>query len=509
MAPQKPVTRQNVRPTCPTCGRPVKIIDLYCRISEDYDGDGGMRSVDDQEADGRISIDELGICCYVIGEVWKDPDKSAWKKKVVRKEFNQLMDRLEGRQADGLWVYDLTRFSRKPKEGERLIEIAESGLIVLSGDSQYDLSTPDGKKQFRDGMTAAAHESDRIQKRVRRGKRLKATKKGLSNAGYRGFAREGFGAEEDQVQREQEIISEVADRILGREPASVAECARDMNERGFRTVRGNLWDALALRRTLLSPALCGLVEYKGEVVPGKRLSGPHALTEEKWGDLKEFFDSRRRGRPVQSYLLTGLVRCGRCGNTLSGRLAPLKPPYVEDGAPRRTYLCLKIKRQRATPVGCAGISIDWRCLDELVRVAVLEKLSDEENADRVAERAAEARGRREELTDRIVARKRLAKDKARKAGLGELDEEEYESWREGHVRLMRDLQGELDGLGMPAAPSMAVGEVHSMWANGTPGQRRGMVQEAFPRLTVMRAAKGRWTDPADRIDWDGVSLPLP
>lgn len=506
MAPQKALSRANARPACATCGRPVKIIDLYCRISDDQDGSGGLRDVDDQEADGRMYIGELEICCYVIGEVWKDPDKSAWRKGVVRPEFNMLMERLEGGEADGMWVYDLTRFSRKPIEGERLIEIAERGLVILSGDSQYDLSTPDGKKSFRDGMSAAAHESDRIQKRVRNGKRRKA-KRGDSNAGTRGFARNAAGDDElqERIRREQEIVAEVADRILGREPVEV--CARDMNERGFVTVRGLQWNALALRRLLLAPSICGLVEYKGEIIAGKTLPGRHALTEEKWRELKEFFDSRRRGRPAGAYLLTGLVRCGRCGAVLYGRYETLKPPYKEDGAPKRTYMCIKLKRQRLTAVGCSGLSIDWRFLDAAVERAVLAKLGDVEDAAQRAAEAVEGEQRKEELVGRIARRKKLAKEIALKAGLGEMDEDEYEAWLVGHGRKMRDLKAELESLDVPAGPSTAASEVHAVWANGTFEQRRGLVQEAFPRLTVMPAVRGRWSDPADRIDWDGVSLP--
>jgi site-specific DNA recombinase len=503
MSPRKPVTRANKRPTC-TCGKPVKIIDLYCRISEDYDGDGGMRSVDDQETDGRLCIEELGNCCIRIGKVWKDPDLSAWKKGVVRPDFNLMMARLGAREADGIWVYDLSRFTRKPIEGERLIEMADQGFIVISMDSTYDLSTADGKMQFRDHMTRAAHESDKISQRSTRGKRLKAAK-GKSNASYAGFARHGNGGTEEQVEKEQKVIAEVARRILAREP--IGSCAEYMNKQGFRTRDGLLWDANCLKRTLTAPSLAGLVEYKEKIVPDKRLPGKHALTEQVWLDLAELFGSRRRGRPAGTYLLSGLVRCGKCGAFLYGTPAKRLAPY-KDGAERRIYLCRKIQRQGPVAVGCAGVSIDWRFLDDAVEAAVIEKLGNEEYADRLTGRAAEGQEQRSELLVRITGRKKLAKDKALKAGLGEIDEDEYEAWLVGHRRLMEKLNAELEALDVPEAPSTAAGEVRDRWDLGTEEERRAFVVEAFPRLTVTPAARGRWTDPADRMDWDGLSLPV-
>jgi hypothetical protein len=56
------------------------------------------------------------------------------------------MDRLESGASGGVIVFDMERFSRKPKEGERLIDAAERGLVVLDSDGEFDLTTASGKK---------------------------------------------------------------------------------------------------------------------------------------------------------------------------------------------------------------------------------------------------------------------------------------------------------------------------------------------------------------------------
>ena len=156
-------------------------LDIYCRISQDYDGT--LRSVESQEEDCRYAIAESGG--WELGKVFRDHAKSAWKLKVARPEFEQMMARLESREADGVMVYDLTRFTRKPMEGERLLDMAAQGIVVASITTTYNLRTADGRKQFRDAMTAAAFESDKISDRTRRRMRKKAAR-GRSNATLRG-----------------------------------------------------------------------------------------------------------------------------------------------------------------------------------------------------------------------------------------------------------------------------------------------------------------------------------
>jgi site-specific DNA recombinase len=103
------------------------------------------------------------------------------------------MARLEAGATDGVIVFDLARFSRRPIEGERLITAAERGLIVLDSEGEYDLTGASGKKQFRDHMSAAAYESDRLSTRFKRGKKLKAMA-GESNHSGRPFGFESDGA---------------------------------------------------------------------------------------------------------------------------------------------------------------------------------------------------------------------------------------------------------------------------------------------------------------------------
>jgi hypothetical protein len=48
-----------------------------------------------------------------------DPGRSAWDPAVKRPAWDELMDRLERGVSGGFIVFDLERFTRQPKDGER------------------------------------------------------------------------------------------------------------------------------------------------------------------------------------------------------------------------------------------------------------------------------------------------------------------------------------------------------------------------------------------------------
>lgn len=51
-------------------------------------------------------------------------------------------------------MFDLERFTRQPKDGERMIELAVRGLGVLDCESEYDLTTPNGEPHPARGWSA-------------------------------------------------------------------------------------------------------------------------------------------------------------------------------------------------------------------------------------------------------------------------------------------------------------------------------------------------------------------
>lgn len=491
----------------------LKIIDIYCRISQDYEGN--TRSVDSQEDDGRADVEARHGC--VVGVVHKDHAKSAWSPKVIREEWNALMARLESGAAHGVWVYDLSRFTRKPIEGERLIEAARRGLLVLSADSSYDLTTADGRKQFRDAMTAAAHESDKISQRTSRGKRKKAAK-GRSNAGRRPYAMPGYMPKpagwapgdpllmvsDEQLAAERAVIQEAARRLLGGE--SLNSIAQDFNRRGIPTAAGSEWDSQGLRSILKRSSMAGRVSYRGEDVADMVGAGDPVLDRPTWDALQVHFASRRRGPIPTRYLLSaGGLRCGICGSTLAGRPRSNVIPYP-DGARVREYWCA----YRKYGIGCGRLSIDQRYADEIVSTAVLDRLGDPAHADRLARSASRATAERSRLVAEIATAEDAGRAMADKMGRGEMRMDRYAAFEAGLDIRLAQLNAELNAIDGPESPTAAA-DAQARWdeaaESGNLTIQRRMVREAFPRLTIRPpSGRGPGALTLDRFDWDGRSL---
>ncbi len=245
--------------------------------------------------------------------MFKDNSLSAWNPKVVRPEWNQLMARLETGASDGVMVYDLTRFSRKIGEGERLVELDARGLRVWALAGEYDLTTADGRRHFREAMVAAAGESDKISERVKRGK-VRRARKGRHHGGGRPYAMPGNepappGWEigdprertpDDRVAAERAVVVDCYERLFGGE--SVSSVIRDLNtrvaagERAALPVSGVVWRRGVFVRSLCRPALAGLLIHNQEIV-GERARHPRRRYRRRGHRLGGGPGAQRRLRP--------------------------------------------------------------------------------------------------------------------------------------------------------------------------------------------------------------------
>jgi DNA invertase Pin-like site-specific DNA recombinase len=490
------------------------VIDVYARLS--YLADGTMVNVEEQVDMGQEDVEGRGA---VVGETFVDAAKSAWNPKVRRPQWEKLMARLESGESDGVWVLDVTRFSRKILEGERLVEVARRGRAVWSYSGGYNLATADGRKAFRDATTAAAAESDKISERTKRGKRRKA-KRGLPVARLPAFGTprwepkaEGWEPGDARVpvpaeviEAEREVVRECYRRLLAGE-TNVSALAWELNGRGVLTVNGKQWSRTTLVDMLLRPPLAGLVVVRGEIVGVERDADP-AVSREEWERMRALLAARRRGRPAgRVHPLSGLVRCGTCGRKLAGAVVRRRKVYG-DGTPYREYRC----RREAARAGCGANSIDARVAEAAVAEAVRTRLGDPRHTERVARRMSTASTRRAEVSRELAHLDEQMDElsqRTAKWGLKRVD-----AAMEPLLAQVEKLNAELADIEAPDSPARAVGDVTAEWdraeADGDVDAIRTMVKSALPNL-VLRAARGPGDHDPARFDWDGTTdgTPLP
>lgn len=171
------------------------------------------------------------------------------------------------------------------------------------------------------------------------------------------------------------IVQEAAARVLaGETPYAVAE---DLNSRGVATPRPNegppkdgggarRWDLTQVRRMLINPGYAGLRVHRGDVVGAA--DWPGLIGEaEHYALVAKLTDPRRRSQrdSTVKHLLTGIARCGVCGN--GARVLKQRESY-------HAYIC--------TPGFHVARKQQW--VDDFVTAVVIERLSRPDALDLLA-----------------------------------------------------------------------------------------------------------------------------
>ncbi|GAA4126889.1 recombinase family protein [Nocardioides fonticola] len=325
---------------------------LYARISQDTDGTG--LGVARQLEDCHRLADSLG---WPVAGEYVDNDISAYSGK-RRPEYQRMLSDIADGVIDAVIVYHLDRLTRRPLELEQFLAVLDQAGVrnvrFVSGPA--DLSTGDGLLVVRMLAAVAANESASKARRIMR----KNDQSAAAGQPHRGSTRP-FGYEADFVTinpTEAQIVREVAARYIAGE--SLRSVATDLNARGIPTVRGSEWRTSTLRNVLVNPRYAGQRVHRGQIV-GPGIWEPILSMEDHRRILAVSAEKQRAGRRTpQRYLLSGLLRCSRCG----------KPMYSSARVNRRRYVCI------AGPDhgGCGRMTISAEPVEEILAEAVLYRL---------------------------------------------------------------------------------------------------------------------------------------
>lgn len=297
---------------------------IYLRISDDANGTSTATAR--QLEDCRKLAEARG---WTVVDTFEDSDLSAFKRRVVRPEFERMVRAVQDGNLDVVLAWKLDRLSRRLRDFARLDEECEAaGARVVTLVDGIDTSTSAGRV-VASVMTAMARaESEGISVRGARKAREMAQQGRPATGGTRpfGYARDRMSINEPEAA----IIRECADRILAGE--SVRAVCRDLEARGIVSPSGKPWQPLPLRRMLMSGLLSAQREHGGTVTSGQ---WPAILTPETTERLRAVLQDPERRRSFsneRSYLLSGMLRCGLCGEPLVAR------PRLDHV---RRYVCAK------------------------------------------------------------------------------------------------------------------------------------------------------------------------
>lgn len=295
------------------------LVALYARISEDPNDTrlGVQRQVDDCEALARIRGWDT--------EHYIDNDRSAYKRKVVRPRFEDMLTDLTGGKVQGVVVYDLDRFARQPRDLERAIDIFDErpGLAFATVQGDINLATADGRTMARVMVAFANKSSADTGRRVAR-KHLENARSGKPVGGWR-----PFGWREDKTTLDPEeaaAMRRVIDYLLS--GGSFRTAAQTLTDMGYTTTAGGEWTHHTLRQYLRNPRLVGVRTHQRKVLlddegePVRGLWTP-LVDGDTWTELHELLSGAERRSRVprkgaRHYLLTGILFCGACSAPMYG-----------------------------------------------------------------------------------------------------------------------------------------------------------------------------------------------
>ncbi|GGQ15891.1 recombinase family protein [Streptosporangium pseudovulgare] len=359
----------------------------YQRASADKARD--EHTVTDQSKVNRMTAARLG---WRIVHAFTDNDKSAAKEGVIRDGFEAMLRVLRaGRLPDGTLVQGCVvvaedRLVRRAGDYERFVDAITSrdGRVFADARGSKDLYSEDVESMGLMGAVLSRMEVKKMRRRVTRWHRSRA-EDGVIPNGYRPFGWKDDKRTLDPVQSAA-IRKAVQEILAGR---SLNSIVRGWQERGFVTTRGNAWEAQTLKQLLRNPRLCGWRKINGEIVKdaaGIPVQGQWEaiIAPQEWEAVQAIFDARR-GKQVgnngiignlpadfreHTYLLTGILRCGRPKDDGTLCMAKLRVTPHRD-CDHHVYAC----RSR-TQGGCGRLARRGDMVDMFVSEAVLATIEE-------------------------------------------------------------------------------------------------------------------------------------
>lgn len=436
-----------------------------------------------QVADCRRLATERG---WVVAEEYVDNDVSAYRG-AARPEYRRMLVDLRDGLRDAVIVYNLDRLTRRPIELEEFTALCERVGVsqVAMVTSDFNIGNDDGLFMARITAAVAAKESGRKSERIRR-KHQELAERGLPNGGYR----RPFGYADDKVtviEPEAAVIRDLVARYIAGE--SLRSLAAWLNSEGVATVGGDEWRSPTVRMMLASGRIAGLREHHGQVV-GSAVWVPIITPEQRAQVLARMATAKVTGRRTpRRYLLSGVLRCGRCGTRL----------YSSARGDRRRYVCMKGPDHG----GCGRLTVVAPPVEEWIAEAVLVRLDSPALAASLSGQDAADEVRARVVAD-MEADRAQAAELARMWSAREISSEEWRAAREPIDRRIREAERHLERTSTSKSPALAgwlgrSGELRDRWAGLNLDRQAAIVAAVLDHAVIEPVGSGARTLDPERI----------
>jgi site-specific DNA recombinase len=283
----------------------------YCRKSTD-DDDHPVASLDSQQSENERRF--AGAAGIEIVGTYREA-RSA--KTPGRPVFNQMLDRIERGEADGIIGWHPDRLARNSVDGGRLVYLLDTGKLKDLKFSSYTLeNSSQGKFMLQIIFANSKYYVDSLSENVKRGIRTKVEKGWRPNQPPIGY----LNAEEPTpiipdperfaiVKRMWQLA--LTGTYTLRQIRDVAAHKWGLRTKKRRKTGGNVLSISAMYGIFRNPFYAGLLQLNGRTYPGKH---PPMVTLAQFDIVQKNLGRPNTPQPKQStWAYTGMIRCGTCG----------------------------------------------------------------------------------------------------------------------------------------------------------------------------------------------------
>ncbi len=321
---------------------------LYARKSSESE-DRQVQSIDDQVNRIKQLASDLNLD---IKKIYTEA-KSA-KKPNNRPLFEEIIQRIENGEADGILCWQINRLSRNPIDSGKISWLLQQGTLksIQTIDRQY---LPDDNVLLFNVESGMANQYILdLRKNVKRGTESKLQKGWKPNLAPLGYLNDK--AEKTIIKDPERfnLIRKMWDLILtgNYTPPKILDIAN--NEWGFRTrtfkkkgYGGNPLSRSSIYKIFRSIFYAGIIEYYGTQYEGKH---EPMITLEEYDRVQMLLGRKGRPRPQKhEFAFTGVIRCGECGCLYT---AETKKKFIKSTGEIKEYTYYHCTRRKKS-VNCS------------------------------------------------------------------------------------------------------------------------------------------------------------
>lgn len=341
---------------------------IYTRCSTDDQAQGDFTTLDAQAHHCKNMLDAFGYELADLGHKGIIKDDGYSGKDLNRPGIQEILNNVEKRKKfDGIIFFRLDRLTRNPRDLYALIDLFRDNEVdFISVRENLDSSTAIGRvvigilgllSAFERELTGERVKASAIA-RVRQGKWVG----GFLPYGYK-LVKHGDPLPNGRQPNKVVLNKELAPKIrtiweMAADNKSLTEIAIELQKLGLKTLKGHNWRKQTISSILKNPFYKGFLFYSNETHKGNHEA---MIDEQIWDKANKIMHAKLpahgflRKPKVFDYLLSGMLKCGKCGtshiSTVSTGRGGRKFAY---------YICGRAKQK----LGCDALAIPAGIFDD-------------------------------------------------------------------------------------------------------------------------------------------------